>query len=42
VQTAQGRKGIETADKLIDLYLFHAKYQREEFKKGCSKEWTDE
>jgi len=42
VQTAQGRKGIETADKLIDLYLFHAKYQSEEFKKGCSKEWTDE
>ena len=42
VHTPEGQKGIETADKLIDLYLFHAKYQSEEFRKNSSREWTDE
>lgn len=42
VKTEGGRKGIETTDKLINLYLFHSKYQSEEFKQNCNKEWSDE
>ena len=42
VKTPEGKKGIETADELINLYLFHSKYQSKEFKENCSKEWSDE
>jgi hypothetical protein len=31
---ANRRKDIETADELVNLYLFHSKYQ--------SREWSDE
>lgn len=42
VKTENGRKGLETADILMNMYLFHSKYQSEEFKHNCNKEWTDE
>ena len=42
IKTPEGKKGIETADELMNLYLFHSKYRSKEFKENCSKEWSDE
>ena len=42
VRTPEGKKGIETADELINLYLFHSKYQSPAFKENCNREWSDE
>lgn len=42
VKTDGGSKGIKTADELINIYIFHSKYQSDEFKQNCSKEWSDE
>jgi DNA-binding Xre family transcriptional regulator len=42
VSSTQGKEGIKIAEKLIQIYLFHAKYQKEAFKTWRNEEWSDE
>jgi len=38
----EGRKDISFAAKLMDLYVFHSKFQKDDYKDACNKEWKYE
>ena len=42
VKTAGGKAAIETAEKLMDLYSFHHKFQTKEYMDKCNQVWNDE
>jgi transcriptional regulator with XRE-family HTH domain len=42
VSSQTAKEGIKTAEKLMDLYLFHSRFQTEEGKKRCNEKWSDE
>lgn len=42
VRSAGGKAGIETAEKLMDLYSFHHKFQTQEYINKCNQVWSDE
>jgi len=42
VSTEGAKRGLEIADMLADIYLFHRKFQTKEYKESCSRIWTDE
>mgnify|MGYP004495782129 CR=1 FL=1 len=37
-----GKAAIETAEKLMDLYSFHHKFQTKEYIDKCNQVWSDE
>lgn len=41
-KTEASKKGIEIAEKLMDIYSFHNKYQTKEFIDNCNQVWSDE
>lgn len=42
VKSAGGKAAIETAEKLMDLYSFHHKFQTKEYIDKCNQVWSDE
>ena len=42
VKSAGGKAAIETAEKLMDLYSFHHKFQTKEYINKCNQVWSDE
>lgn len=42
VKTEAGHRGLKIAEKLIDLYSYHYKFQRDEYINKCNQVWTDE
>lgn len=42
VSSEAAKQGIETAEQLIDLYLFHSRYQSESGKEYNREKWSDE
>lgn len=42
VKSADGKAAIETAEKLMDLYSFHHKFQTKEYIDKCNQVWSDE
>ena len=42
VKTPEGREGIKTAERLMDMYSYHHKFKTEEFKDKCNQVWSDE
>lgn len=42
VNSESGRAAIETAEKLMDLYSFHHKFQTQEYINRCNQVWSDE
>lgn len=42
VKSAGGKAGIEIAEKLMDLYSFHHKFQTQEYVNKCNQVWSDE
>ena len=42
VKTETGKEGIKMAEKLIDIYSFHYKFQSQDFLDKCNKVWIDE
>jgi transcriptional regulator with XRE-family HTH domain len=42
VSSEAAKQGIETAEQLIDIYLFHSRYQAESGKEHCREKWSDE
>lgn len=42
VKSEGGKRGIETAEKLMDLYSFHYKFQTKEYMNRCNQVWSDE
>ena len=42
VKTAEGKAAIETAEKLMELYSFHHKFQTKEYIDKCNQVWSDE
>ena len=42
VSSQIAKEGIQTAEKLMDLYLFHSRFQTEEGKLRCNEKWSDE
>ena len=42
VKSAGGKAAIETAERLMDLYSFHHKFQTKEYINKCNQVWSDE
>ena len=42
VKSADGKAAIEIAEKLMDLYSFHHKFQTKEYINKCNQVWSDE
>ena len=42
VKSAGGKAGIETAEKLMELYSFHHKFQTQEYINKSNQVWSDE
>ena len=42
VKSDSGKAAIETAEKLMDLYSFHHKFQTKEYINKCNQVWSDE
>jgi len=42
VNSDNARNGLKIADTLIEIYLFHRKFQTKEYKESCNRVWSDE
>lgn len=42
VKSDGGKAAIETAERLMDLYSFHHKFQTKEYINKCNQVWSDE
>lgn len=42
VKSDCGKAGIEIAERLMDLYSFHYKFQTQEYINKCNQVWSDE